>query len=108
MKVILDECIPKKLKSSFVGHQCSTTPEEGFAGRKNGELLSLVEQAGFQVFVTLDKGIQYQQNLTGREIAVLVIRARSNRLIDLLPHAEACLSALGRTRPGEVVVVGAT
>lgn len=63
MRLILDECIPKKFKASFVGHECSTIPEEGLAGKQNGELLSFVEQAGFQVFVTLDKGIRYQQNL---------------------------------------------
>ena len=106
MRLILDECIPKKFKASFVGHECSTIPEEGLAGKQNGELLSFVEQAGFQLFVTLDKGIRYQQNLAGRNIAILIIRTRSNRLIDLLPHADACLAALSAARAGEVVVIG--
>src|SRR5512142_538618 len=79
---------------------------KGLAGKQNGELLSFVEQAGFQVFVTLDKGIRYQQNLAGRNIAILIIRTRSNRLIDLLPHADACLAALSTARAGEVVVIG--
>ena len=98
--------MPKKFKSVFIGHQCSTSPEEGFAGKKNGELLSLAERAGFEAFVTLDKGIQHQQNLLGREIAVLLIRARSNRLIDLLPHADELLKQLAIASPGRILVIG--
>jgi hypothetical protein len=76
MKVLLDECIPRKFKECFVGHACSTVPEAGFAGERNGELLSLAEQQGFEVFLTLDKGIQYQQNLT-QSRSQLSLSARS-------------------------------
>ena len=72
MKVLLDECVPRKFKDSLSGHDCSTVPEEGFAGKKNGELLTLAESAGFQVFLTLDRGIEYQQNLHPRTIAVVI------------------------------------
>ncbi len=64
-----------------------TVPEAGLAGKKNGELLSLAEYQDFEVFLTLDKGIQYQQNLTQRSIAIIVVRSRSNRMVDLLPRA---------------------
>lgn len=54
MKVLLDECVPRKFKDSLTGHECRTVPEAGWAGKKNGELLSLAEQADFEVFLTVD------------------------------------------------------
>jgi predicted nuclease of predicted toxin-antitoxin system len=94
MKVLLDECIPRKFKESFVDHACWAVPEAGLAGKKNGVLLSLAEERDFDVFLTLDKGIEYQQNLAGRKIAIIVIRVKSNRLAALLPHADACPSQM--------------
>ncbi len=81
-------------------------PEAGLPGLKNGELLAGAEHSGFQVFLTLDKGIAYQQNLASRGIAIIIVRAKSNRLVDLLPHADSCIAKLN-TSPGEIVVVGA-
>jgi hypothetical protein len=75
-KLLLDECIPRKFKSHLSGYDCLTVPEAGWAGKKNGELLSLAENAGFQVFVSLDQGIEFQQNLTGRNVAVILLRAK--------------------------------
>ena len=106
MKVLLDECIPRKLKNALTDCDCQTVPEAGLAGKKNGELLSLAERAGFDLFFTMDKGLQYQQNLTGRKITILVVGARSNRLADLLPHLAACRSIMGSIRPGQVIRVG--
>jgi hypothetical protein len=106
MTVLLDECVPRKFKVSFSGHECRTVPEAGFSGKKNGELLSLAERAGFRVLVTMDKGLKYEQNLKGRGIAVIIIRARSNRLADLLPHAGDCLAELSCIQPGQVIRVG--
>jgi|ERR1022692_1223057 predicted nuclease of predicted toxin-antitoxin system len=106
MRVLLDECIPRKFKNALVGHNCSTVPEVGLAGKKNGELLSLAAQNGFEVFLTLDKGLQYQQNRVHRNIAIIIIRATSNRISDLLPHAEACLAQIRSIRSGEVALVG--
>jgi hypothetical protein len=81
-------------------------PEAGWAGRKNGLLLLLAEGAGFDLFFTIDKGLQYQQNLAGRGIAVLIVHARSNRLQDLLPHLDACRSIMSSIQPGEVIRLG--
>ena len=106
MKVLLDECIPRKLKDALPGHGCHTVPEVGLAGQKNGALLSLAEAAGFEVFLTIDRGLQYQENLAGRGIAILIVRARSNRLQDLLPHIEACLSVMSSIQAGQVIRVG--
>lgn len=106
MKILLDECIPRRCKNSFLDHECQTVPETGFAGQKNGHLLSLAEAAGFDLFLTMDKGLQYQQNLAGRSISVLIVRARSNRLEDLLPHLESCRSIMSSIRPSEVIRIG--
>ena len=104
MKVLLDECIPRRLKNSLTDHECQTVPEADLASRKNG--LSLAASAGFDLFFTMDKGLQYQQNLAGRRIAILIVRAKSNRLEDLLPHLGACRSIMRSIQPGEVIRVG--
>jgi hypothetical protein len=78
-------------------------PEAGWAGRKNGELLTLAENAGFQVFVSLDQGMEFQQNLTGRNVAVLLLRAKSNRLADLIPLAGKVLMSLSSIELGLLV-----
>lgn len=107
MRILLDECVPKPLKSKFSveGHLCSTTPEVGLSGLTNGKLLRKAERQ-FDVLVTVDKGIQYQQNLMGHHIAVLLIRAKSNRAADILPHLPACLVALRTIKSGQVLQVG--
>jgi hypothetical protein len=79
MKVLLDECIPRRFKQSLSGHECRTVPEVVLAGKKNGELLTLAEAAGYEVFLTIDRGIEHEQNLRGRAIAIIVIRAKSTR-----------------------------
>jgi hypothetical protein len=106
MKVLLDECIPRKLKNALPDYECQTVPEVGLAGQKNGLLLSLAEAAGFDLFLTIDRGLDYQQNLAGHTIAILIVRARSNRLDDLLPHMEKCRAIMGTIQPGEVRRVG--
>ena len=81
MKVVIDECVPRALGKLFRdhGHECRSIQDLGWAGKQNGELLSLVE-ANFDVLVTLDTNLRYQQNLTGRKIAIVVLRCSSNRL----------------------------
>jgi predicted nuclease of predicted toxin-antitoxin system len=102
MRVLLDECIPRKLKAHLAGHECRTVSEAGWAGKRNGELLSLAESS-FDVFLTLDKGVQYQQNLSGRVLAVLIVRVQSNRIEDLITCVPACLAALESIRPSQVI-----
>ena len=101
MRILLDECIPRALKAHSVNHDCRTVPEAGWAGKKNGTLLKLAE-GNYEVFLTLDKGMQYQQNLSGCVIAVLIIKAPSNRIEDLIDRVPACLTALDRVRPGQI------
>ena len=103
MKILLDECIPRKLKYSLPDHECRTVPEAGLAGKKTGSLLDLAERAGCEIFVTMDKGLPYEQNLAGRNIAILILRAKSNRLADLLPLVPDLLRAVKLARKGEII-----
>jgi predicted nuclease of predicted toxin-antitoxin system len=105
MKVLLDECVPRKLKNSLIGHECQTVPDAGFAGKRNGELLYLADEAGFEVFVTVDRGIEYEQNLAGHNIAVIMLRAKSIRLADLVVHVPEILRLLPSIKSGELIRV---
>jgi len=100
VRLLFDECVSRLFKPGFAvhGHECLTVPEVGFAGKKNGELLRLAE-GKFDVFITTDKNIRHQQNLAGRKIAVLIVRARSSEIDDLLRQLPACLAAVESIQP---------
>ena len=106
MRVLIDECLPRKFKTHLQSYQCETVPEAGFAGKKNGELLLLAAQAGFDAFLTMDRGIEYEQNLASSKLGIILLRARSNRLVDLLPHVAKIIRLLPELKPGELVRVG--
>ncbi len=109
MKVLVDECAPRALKDYLAanGHECLTVQESDWSGKQNGELLALAESK-FDALVTLDTNLRYQQNLSGRKIAIVVIVSRSNRLGNVSPHFRACFEALKTIQAGDVVYVGAT
>ena len=77
-----------KVALAASGFDCTTVQEAGWSGKENGELLALAD-ASFDVVVTIDRNLRYQQNLTGRKIALLIVRARSSRVVDLEPHFPA-------------------
>ena len=106
MKILFDECIPRKFKNSFPDHECRTVAEEGLSGRKNGELLRLAEAAKFEVFISIDRGLEYEQNLRARNIAVLLITAASSRLQDLLLHAPEIQRVLASGPKSGLIKVG--
>jgi predicted nuclease of predicted toxin-antitoxin system len=107
MKILLDECVPRPFKYSLAGEdwECLTASEAGFAGKKNGDLLKLAETT-FDVFLTVDQGFEYQQNLSGRKIAILIVRSRSNRFVDVQDHADARIQALRSIQPGQLIRIG--
>lgn len=107
MRILLDECIDQDFRNSFPGHDCQSARYAGLGGLRNGELLTAAEAAKFDVFLTVDKSIEHQQNLKHRKIAVIVLWAESIRLRDLVPHASACLAALESIRPGQLLKIGA-
>jgi hypothetical protein len=105
MRVMIDECLDERIRHSFLGHDCQTAHYAKLAGFKNGELLAAAEHLGFEVLVTVDQNIPYQQRFGGRKIAVLILCAPTNRLRDMKPLVPKALSALNVIRPGEVVRV---
>jgi hypothetical protein len=101
MRVLLDECVPRALGKELVGHDVRTVVEAGWAGVKNGELLQLA--AGlFDVLLTVDRNLEYQQNFAGVELAVIVIHAPSNDVTVLRPFMPAVLAAIPKAKPGMV------
>jgi predicted nuclease of predicted toxin-antitoxin system len=106
MKILLDECLPVDFRHSFPGHDAHSVEWAGLKGKKNGELLQDAEVAGYEVLRTVDQGIPYRQNLAGRKLSIVPIRARTNQLEDLLPLVDAILGALATVTPGRIVPVG--
>jgi len=107
VRVLLDEQLPRQLASHITGHDVRTVQQEGWAGTKNGELIRRAVASGFQAFVTADQNLQFQQNLTSVQLAVVVISAPSNALEDILPCIPALRSVLAEARPGELLRVSA-
>ncbi len=107
MRVLLDEQLPRQLARLLVGHEVRSVQQQGWAGSTNGELLTRAVHAGFDVFLTGDQSLQYQQSLAKSGIGVVVLSARSNALEDLLPLVESTLNAIPSIRPGQVVRVDA-
>jgi hypothetical protein len=105
MRVLLDANLPRALARYLTGHEAQSAHAHGWSDLDDGPLLDAC--AGpYDVLLTLDQNLRFQQNLRGRQVAVLVLSARSNRIQDLLPHVAALLEALPRCRPGEVTLVG--
>lgn len=97
----------ERFRNALRGHDCQTARYAGLAGLENGELLTAAETAGFDVFLTVDQEIEYQQNLITRKLAIIILRAKSNRLKDLLPLASICLASIKSLEPGKVISVEA-
>lgn len=105
MKILLDECIDRRLARDIAGHDVKTVHQMGWATIKNGELLDLAEK-DFEVFVTVDRNLSFQQNLPRYNVAVIVLRAPSNRLGDLRPLVPKLLELLPTAKRGEALWVG--
>lgn len=103
MRILIDECIDERLRHHMPGQDCQTVRHAGLAGLKNGDLLTAAESGEFEAFLTLDQGIEYQQNLMSRKIAIVILHAGSSRLKDLLPLIPACLNALRSIEAGQLV-----
>src|ERR1700722_9880928 len=108
MRILLDECAPRRLRRELPGHDVRTVPEMGWSGKKNGELLGLIVTESFQVLLTVDQNLRYQQNLANAGIAVIVMVAASNRASDLIPLMPEVLIALDTIQHGDVVEVAAS
>ena len=106
MRLLLDECVPARLRKALPSHQVSTVPEEGWSGVKNGKLLVLAA-VKFDALVTVDKNLPYQQNMTSLPVSVFVLDAPSNELPYLLPLVPKLEDALASYNHGTYVLLRA-
>jgi hypothetical protein len=105
VKVLLDECVDWRLLRELIGHDVKTARQMGWSTVKNGELLTLAAKE-FEVFVTVDRNLSFQQNLPTFDIAVIVLCGSSNRLADLQPLVPELLAAIPTAKPGLATLVG--
>lgn len=105
MRVLLDECLPKKLKRLLSGHEVWTVVEKGWSGKRNGDLLALA-QTEFDALLTVDRNLRFQQRVARFEIGVIVLAVPRNTLEELQPLMPATLEALESLKYGQVVELG--
>ncbi len=105
MRVLLDGNLPRAFATLLPGHRVHTIHQRRWSDLDDGPLLDAAE-AEYDALVTMDQSLVYQQNLRGRRVRIVVIRAARNTLSVLAPHARATLDALGQMQPGEVRLVG--
>lgn len=108
MKILLDECLPLDFRHRFPMHEAHTVQWAGFKGMKNGELLRSAEIAGYDVLLTIDQGIPYQQGSGGRRLSIILLRCRTNQIEDLLPLTGAILQAMETIQPGQTIAIPPT
>ena len=101
MKVLLDECVPRKLRRELAGHEVDTVTERGWSGIENGQLLTLAA-AEFAVFLTVDKNLQDQQNLKAFNLGIVLLIAKNNRFKTLLPLLPVVKEALAKIKAGDL------
>jgi hypothetical protein len=103
VKILLDECVPARFGRLLTGHSVTSVPRQGWAGIKNGDLLALAEKE-FDAFVTVDRKLGADQDLTKIDIAVFLLRSRTNRFEDVRPLAPALLQRLGLVSSGLTIL----
>lgn len=106
MRVLLDEQLPVDLAPELHGHQVDTVVGRGWAGVKNSDLLRRM-LGGYDIFVTMDRGVEFQHNISALPFGVVLIRATSNRMQHLRPLVPAIVDAIAATKPGHLQRVGA-
>lgn len=101
MKILLDECIDRRFAGEIEGHEVVTVPQAGWAGIKNGELLTR-PQTQFDVFITVDRNLAFQQTIPQFTIAIIILQAPTNRLKDLRPLLPKLLETISIAPKGHV------
>jgi hypothetical protein len=105
--VLLDECVDWRLSRAITGHEVKTARQMGWLAIKNGELLRLASQS-FDMLVTVDRNLSFQQNLSTYSIAIIVLQARTSRLADLMPLVPALLRSIETAQPSTLQIIGST
>lgn len=107
MRILIDECLPRRLKRELPEHAVHTVQEMGWSGVKNGALLRNMT-GHFDVFLTIDGNLQYQQNLSKAKIAVIVLVAANSKMESLLPLLPVVREQLSQLQPGDIARFGDT
>jgi predicted nuclease of predicted toxin-antitoxin system len=106
MRLLLDENLNWRLKRSLVGHEVESVPLIGWAGVQNGALLKKAVESGFDVLITMDNNMPYQQDISRHPLAVIALRAKSNRLADTELLMPLVIQILPNLKKGTWIVVG--
>jgi predicted nuclease of predicted toxin-antitoxin system len=104
LKIFLDHCVPKRLLRLLAEHAVKTAYQMGWAAKKNGELLKLVASE-FEVFLTVDQNLRYQQNLASSSLKFIVLVAANNQYDTLAPLIPQVNMALTKLAPGDVIEI---
>lgn len=104
MKILIDECLPRKLKYDLPNYDVRTVPEAGWASQKDGDLLRLMS-GQFDVFLTIDNNLRYQHDLSKMGVAFIVLVAHNNKLETLKPLMPKVIEALKTISPGQIVEI---
>jgi Domain of unknown function (DUF5615) len=100
--ILLDECVPRPFRTELPDYDIKTVPEMGWSGVTNGNLLRLAEEH-FQIFITIDKNMRHQRNLTSTKLGIIILNTVSNRIDDLRLVAPLVLDVLQSIKPGDIV-----
>ena len=106
MRLLLDECVPRPLKQDLIGHDVWHVVDKNWSSKRNGELLQLMVADHFAAFLTVDRTLEFQQDLQNSGVSVIVVIARTNRVKDLRPLVPQILDALDRVTVGQVIHIG--
>jgi hypothetical protein len=105
MRILLDEQLPRRLTRAIPGHDVRTAQQEGWSGVSNGALLRVAAAAGFEVMITADRNLQFQQRVSGLSLGIIVLITRSTKIEDLMALVPGILDALTRVQPGQILLV---
>jgi hypothetical protein len=107
VRILLDEDVPRPLRRDLVGHDVATVVEMGWSGVKNGVLIGLAVSAGFEILLTCDRNLQYQQNVPTLGLALVVLAVRDTKLDTIRPFVPDILNLLdANPGPGTLSVIG--
>jgi hypothetical protein len=106
VRLLLDECVPRPIKRDLVGHDVWHVVDMGWSSKRNGELLRLMVAERFEALLTVDRNLEFQQNVSASGMGIVLVIATTNRLKELRPLVPAMLAAIAEVKPGQVIKVG--
>lgn len=105
MRVLLDECVNPRVRAALPDHNVKTVIDMSWQGTTNGKLLTLAEAEGFEVFVTVDRNLSYQQNVAARGLGLVVVRVKSNHINAYVPIFSKLNRAVETVAVGQTIYV---